>query len=118
MEKLILEQLVKLSNQMGEMKGELQTEMREGFRKVDERFEQIDERFKQVDERFEKMQVQIDERFEGIQIQIDEKVDRLDKKIDKLDKKLDDNIKGIANIFHDTWDSSRKDYDKIIRMIK
>lgn len=41
-------------------------EVREGFRRMDERFLQIDKRFEQVDKRFETIQAEMNRRFEQV----------------------------------------------------
>lgn len=44
---------------------QLLTELREGFRRMDQRFESVDKRFESFDKRFESVQQQMDRRFEA-----------------------------------------------------
>ena len=74
---------------------QLSADMREGFRKVDERFEKVDERFEKLeqkmDERFEKM----DDRFESMDKKFDRKIENLSEKLDRNTEEL---RKDIANL--------------------
>lgn len=67
---------------------QLSADMREGFRKVDERFEKVDERFEKLeqkmDERFEK----VDERFESMDKKFDRKIENLSEKLDRNTEEL------------------------------
>ena len=67
---------------------QLSADMREGFRKVDERFEKVDERFEKLeqkmDERFEKM----DDRFESMDKKFDRKIENLSEKLDRNTEEL------------------------------
>lgn len=74
---------------------QLSADMRDGFRKVDERFEKVDERFEKLeqkmDERFEKM----DDRFESMDKKFDRKIENLSEKLDRNTEEL---RKDIANL--------------------
>lgn len=61
---------------------QLSADMREGFRKVDERFEK-------VDERFEKLEQKMDERFEKVAERFESMDKKFDRKIENLSEKLD-----------------------------
>ena len=67
---------------------QLSADMREGFRKVDERFEKVDERFEKLeqkmDERFEK----VAERFESMDKKFDRKIENLSEKLDRNTEEL------------------------------
>lgn len=88
MEQLILEQLVKLSEQMGQFKAEIRAEMREGFAEVNQKFKEQEEKF---NKKFEK----IDQRFK----EQDEKFAEINKNFVEINKKFDDNIIEIADMF-------------------
>lgn len=60
---------------------QLSADMREGFRKVDERFEK-------VDERFEKLEQKMDERFESMDKKFDRKIENLSEKLDRNTEEL------------------------------
>jgi hypothetical protein len=67
-------------------------EMREGFKRVDERFESVQ---LQMDKRFESLQIQMDQRFgamdkrfESLQIQMDRRFESVDKRFEAIDKRF------------------------------
>ena len=73
---------------------ELQTEMRGGFKKVEERFNQNDDRFNKIDDRFNKIDDRfnkIDDRFTGIDDRftgIDDRFTRIDNRLEKIEAEL------------------------------
>ena len=97
MEQLMLEQFMKLSAQIGEIKGEvhsLRTEMKEGFKEV---YSVMDARFKEQDEKFEKRFKEQDEKFEQRFKEQDEKFenrfDKQDERFDSLEKEMREGFK-------------------------
>ena len=78
---------------------QLSADMREGFRKVDERFEKLEQK---MDERFEKIEQKMDERFEKVDDRFESMDKKFDGKIENLSEKLDRNTeelrKDIANL--------------------
>lgn len=102
MEQLILEQLVKLSNQLGETKAELKAEMQNGFRiqkkeiltEMDRRFEEQDKKF---DEKLEKQKVDI---------------------IIEMDKKFEKNAEETAEVIRDLALYVEKKDNEIREMIR
>ena len=68
--------------------GDLRTEMRLGFAKIDERFAKIDERFDKLDERFARQDARFarqDERF----AKQDERFARVDGRIDTMQERME-----------------------------
>jgi chromosome segregation ATPase len=66
--------------------GELRTEMRLGFARIDERFAKLDERFAKQDERFAKQDERFakqDERFARVDGRIDTTQERMEKVIER-----------------------------------
>jgi len=66
----------------------LLTEVRDGFKHMDQRFEQVDKRFEQVDKRFE----QVDKRFEQVDkrfVQVDKRLEQMDKRFEALDRRYE-----------------------------
>jgi len=59
----------------------LLTEVRDGFKRMDQRFEAVDKRFEQVDKRFE----QVDKRLE----QMDKRFESSDRRFESLGSRLD-----------------------------
>ena len=55
------QELIKIDGRFNQMI----TEVREGFKRMDERFESVDQRFGSTDQKFESIQKQIDQRFDA-----------------------------------------------------
>jgi flagellar capping protein FliD len=74
-------------------------EMREGFKRIDERFESVDKRFEsiqlQMDNRFESM----DKRFESLQIQMDKRFESMDKRFESLQIQMDKRFESMDKRF-------------------
>ena len=88
---------------------QLSADMREGFRKVDERFEKVDERFEKLeqkmDERFEK----VDERFEKLEQKMDERFEKVAERFESMDKKFDRKIENLSEKLDRNTEELRKD---------
>ena len=69
------QELIKMDGRFNQ----LLTELREGFRRMDQRFESADKRFESIDKRFETIQQQMDRRFEAS----DNRFETLERHFDK-----------------------------------
>ena len=133
MEKLILEQLVKVSEQIGELK----VEMREGFKRQDEKIEarfkeqdeKIEARFKEQDEKFDARFKEQDEKFDARFKEQDKEIVSLraemksgfkqqSERTDKLEHTLKENLDDISGIFNDIFRILSQHANKIINLEK
>lgn len=102
MEQLILEQLVKLSNQIGETKAELKAEMQNGFRI------QKEEILKEMDRRFDEQEKIFDEKLTNQKVDI----------LVEMDKKFEKNAEETAEVIKDLALYVEKKDNEIREMIR
>ena len=74
------QELIKIDNRFKQMI----TEVREGFKRMDERFESVDKRFESVDKKFEAVQQQMDRRFDAS----DKRFEAIENRLDKLSQQM------------------------------
>jgi hypothetical protein len=76
------QELIKIDGRFNQMI----IEVREGFKRMDERFESVDKRFESVDKRFESVDKRfesIDKKFEAVQQQMNRRFDATDKRFNR-----------------------------------
>ena len=113
MEQLILEQLVKLSNQIGETKAELKAEMQNGFRI------QKEEILKEMDRRFDEQEKRFDEKLAKQEKMFDEKLTNQKEDIlVEMDKKFEKNAEETAEVIKDLALYVEKKDNEIREMIR
>lgn len=75
------QELIKIDSRFKQMI----TEVREGFKRMDQRFESVDKRFESVDKRFES----IDKKFEAVRQQMDRRFNASDKRFESMERHFD-----------------------------